>query len=133
MTMNLKHTIDQSMKEAIQTLTNHSAQTISNNPTVKRNCHEIQNLKEENARLMKQVQVLSSEQNKLHHKITLMEQKNLENCLVFRGLSEDISENYYSVREKVYNELAHTFEGNDYATNLSMAKNVIIKKVQKSG
>ena len=121
LTNNLKHTIDQSMKEAIQTLTSQSAQIISNNLTVQQNCHEIRNLKEENARLTKQVQVLSSEQNKLQHKIILMEQKNLENCLVFRGLSEDISENDYNVRDKVYKELAHTFEGNNYAMNLSMA------------
>ena len=133
LTNNLKHTIDQSMKEAIQTLTAQSAQIISNNPTVKQNCNEIQNLKEENARLTKQVQVLSSEQNKLQHKITLMEQKSLENSLVFRGLSEDISENDYNVREKVYSELAHTFKGNNYATNLTMAKNMVIKKCKRVG
>ena len=84
LTNNLKHTIDQSMKEAIQTLTAQSAQIISNNPMVQQNCNKIWNLKEENARLTKQVQVLSSEQNKLQHKITLMEQKSLENSVVFR-------------------------------------------------
>ena len=60
LTNNLKHTIDQSMKEAIQSLTSQSAQTISNQPTVQQNFHEIQNLKEENTRLTKQVQILSS-------------------------------------------------------------------------
>ena len=133
LTNNLKHTIDQSMKEAIQTLTSQNAQTISNNPTVQQNCREIRDLQEENARLTKQVQVLSSEQNKLQHKITLMEQKSLENCLVFRGLSEDISKNDYNVREKVYKELAHTFEGNNYAMNLSMAKNIAIKSCKRVG
>ena len=133
LTNNLKHTIDQSMKEAIQSLTSQSAQTISNHPTVQQNCREIRNLKEENAKLTKQVQILSSKQNKLQHKITLMEQKNLENCLVFRGLSEDISENDYNVREKIYKELAHTFEGNNYAMNLSMAKNIVIKRCKRVG
>ena len=131
LTNNLKHTIDQSMKEAIQSITSQSAQTISNHLTVQQNCREIRNLKDENTRLTKQVQVLSSEQNKLQHKITPMEQKNLENCLVFRGLSEDISENDYNVREKIYKELAHTFEGNNYAMNLSMAKNIVIKKCKR--
>ena len=133
LTNNLKHTIDQSMKEAIQSLTSQSAQTISNHPTVQQNCREVRNLKEKNAKLTKQVQILSSEQNKLQHKITLMEQKNLENCLVFRGLSEDISENDYNVREKIYKELAHTFEGNKYAMNLSMAKNIVIKRCKRVG
>ena len=133
LTNNLKHTINQSMKEAIQSLTSQSAQTISNHPTVQQNCREIRNLKEENAKLTKQVQILSSEQIKLQHKITLMEQKNLENCLVFRGLPEDISENDYNVREKIYKELAHTFEGNNYETNLSMAKNIVIKRCKRVG
>ena len=121
------------MKEAIQSLTSQSAQTISNHLTVQQNCREIRNLKEENAKLTKQVQILSSEQIVLQHKITLMEQKNLENCLVFRGLSEDISENDYNVREKIYKELAHTFEGNNYETNLSMAKNIVIKRCKRVG
>ena len=133
LTNNLKNTIDQSMKEVIQSLTSQSAQTISNHPTVQQNCREIRNLKEENAKLTKQVQILSSKQNKLQQKITLMEQKNLENCLVFRGLSEDISENDYNVREKIYKELAHIFEGNNYAMNLSMAKKIVIKRCKRVG
>ena len=62
-----------------------------------------------------------------------MEQKNLESCLVFRGLSEDISENDYNVRDKVYKELAHTFEDNNYAMKLSMAKNIVIRRCKRVG
>ena len=65
LTNNLKDTIDKSMKEAIQSLTSDSAKLISNNPVVQKNRAEIQDLKMENARLTKQVQVLSSEQSKL--------------------------------------------------------------------
>ena len=63
LTNNLKETIDKSMKEAIQSLTLDSAKLISNNLVVQKNRTEIQNLKVENARLTKQVQVLSSEQS----------------------------------------------------------------------
>ena len=97
LTNNLKDTIDKSMKEAIQSLTSDSAKLISNNPVVQKNRAEIQDLKMENARLTKQVQVLSSEQSKLQHKIIVMEQCSLENSLVFRGISEDITECDYNL------------------------------------
>ena len=87
----------------------------------------------ENARLTKQVQVLSSEQSKLQHKIIAMEQHTLENSLVFRGIPEDITKNDYNMWEKVYSELAYTFEGEDYVANLIMAKNMAIKKCKRVG
>ena len=87
----------------------------------------------ENARLTKQVQVLSSEQSKLQHKIIVMEQHSLENSLVFRGIPEDITESDYNLREKVYQELAHIFEGDDYSAKLTMAKNMAIKKCKRVG
>ena len=133
LTNNLKEIIDKSMKEAIQSLTSESTKLISNNPVVQKNQTEIQNLKVENARLTKQVQVLSSEQSKLQHKIIAMEQRSLENSLVFRGISEDVSENDYSLREKVYQELAPIFEGDDYPAKLTMAKNMAIKKCKRVG
>ena len=107
LTNNLKESIDKSMKEAIQSLTSDSAKLISNNPVVQKNQAEIQDLKVENARLTKEVQVLSSEQSKLQHKIIVMEQHSLENLLVFRGISQDITECDYNLCEKVYQELAH--------------------------
>ena len=134
LTNNLKKTIDKSMKEAIQSLTSDSAKLISSNPVVQKNWTEIQNLKVENARLTKQVQVLSSEQSKLQHKIIVMEQRSLENSLVFRGISEDITESDYNLRDKkVYQELAHIFEGDDYPAKLTMAKNMAVKKCKRVG
>ena len=133
LTNNLKETIDKSMKEAIQSLTLDSTKLISNNPVVQKNRAEIQNLKVENARLTKQVQVLSSEQSKLQHKIIVMEQRSLENLLVFRGISEDITECDYNLREKVYQELAHIFERDDFPAKLTMAKNMAVKKCKRVG
>ena len=75
LTNNLKETIDKSMKEAIQTLTTCNANLVSNNPIVQHNSREVDTLKLQNARLTKQVQVLTSEQNKLQQKILSMEQR----------------------------------------------------------
>ena len=62
-----------------------------------------------------------------------MEQRSLENSLVFRGISEDVSESDYSLCEKVYQELAPIFEGEDYPAKLLMAKNMAIKKCKRVG
>ena len=62
-----------------------------------------------------------------------MEQHSLENSLVFRGISEDITESDYNLREKVYQELAHIFEGDDYPAKLTMAKNMAVKKCKRVG
>ena len=62
-----------------------------------------------------------------------MEQCSLENSLVFRGIAEDITESDYNLREKVYQELAHIFEGDDYSAKLTMAKNMALKNCKRVG
>ena len=52
-----------------------------------------------------------------------MEQCTLKNSLIFSGIPEDINENNYSMREKVYSELTYTWDGEDFASKLVMAKN----------
>ena len=133
LTKNLKDTIDKSMKEAIQTLTSNSETLVSNNPTVQTTSKEVNTLKLENARLMRQVQILTSEQSKLQQKITIMEQRSLENAVVFRGIPEDMNETDYSMREKIYQELSFTLEGESSFVKIAMAKNMVIKRCKRVG
>ena len=121
------------MKEAIQTLTSNSKTLISNNPTVQTTSEEVNTLKLENARLTKQVQVLTSKQSKLQQKIIIMEQRSLENALVFRGIPEDMNETDYSMREKIYQELSFTLEGGSSSVKIAMAKNMVIKRCKRVG
>ena len=133
LTKNLKDTIDKSMKEAIQTLTSNSETLVSNNPTVQTTSKEVNTLKLENARLTRQVQILTSEQSKLQQKITIMEQRSLENAVVFRGIPEDMNETDYSMREKIYQELSFTLEGESSFVKIAMAKNMVIKRCKRVG
>ena len=133
LTNNLKDTIDKSMKMAIQTLTSNSETLVSNNPTVQSTSKEVKTLKLENARLTRQVQVLTSEQSKLQQKIANMEQRSLENAVVFRGIPEDMNETDYSMREKVFHEISFTLEGKNPIIKLAMAKNMVIKKCKRVG
>ena len=131
LTKNLKDTIDKSMKEAIQTLTSNSETLVSNNPTVQSTSKEVNTLKLENARLTRQVQILTSEQSKLEQKIIIMEQRSLENAVVFRGIPEDMND--YSMREKNYQELSFTLEGESSFVKIAMAKNMVIKRCKRVG
>ena len=133
LTNNLKDTIDKSMKEAIHTLTSNSETLVSNNPIVQSTSKKVKTLKLENARLTRQVQVLTSEQNKLQQKIANMEQRSLENAVVFRGIPEDMNETDYSMREKVFHEISFTLEGENPTIKLAMAKNMVIKKCKRVG
>ena len=115
LTNNLKDTIDKSMKEAIQTLTSNSETLVSNNPTVQSTSKEVKTLKLENARLMRQVQVLTSEQSKLQQKIANMEQRSLENAVVFRGIPEDMNEtDLQHARKSLPGNIIHTRRRESY-------------------
>ena len=50
---------------------------------------------------------------------------------MFRGLPEDITECDYNLRKKVYQELTHIFEGENYQAKLTMAKNMAIKNAKE--
>ena len=84
-----------------------------------------------NARLTRQVQVLTSEQSKLQQKIISMEQRSLKNAVVFRGIPEDMNETDYSMREKIYQEISLTLEGESPIGKMAMAKNMVIKRCKR--
>ena len=62
---NSKSTINELIKKALQNMTSTVTTLVENNPTVPKNTTKIDQLKAENFRLNRQVQVLSSEQGKL--------------------------------------------------------------------
>ena len=62
-------------------------------------------LKEENSRLKKELQYLSAEQGKLETRMEHIENRNLENCLIIRGLKEDYKETDEMGRDRIYREL----------------------------
>ena len=79
------------------------------------------------------VQVLTSKQSKLQQKIISMEQRLLENAVVFRGIPEDMNETDYSMREKIYQEISFTLEGESPIVKMAMAKNMVIKRCKRVG
>ena len=83
---NMKEVIESSIQRAIDTMGNTIHQMIANNPIVTQNKMEVMELKQENTHLKKELQYLSAEQGKLETRMERIENRNLENCMIFRGL-----------------------------------------------
>ena len=79
----MKEIIETSIQHAIDTMGNTIHQMIANNPLVQSTNPEILVLKEENTRLKKEIQYLSAEQGKLETRMERIENRNLENCVIF--------------------------------------------------
>ena len=83
MESNMKEIIETSIQRAIDTMVSTIHQMISSNPVVQTTNSEICVLKEENNRLKKELQYLSAEQVKLENRMERIENRNLENCVIF--------------------------------------------------
>ena len=83
MESNMKEIIETSIQRAIDTMGSTIHQMISSNPVVQTTTSEICVLKEENTRLKKELQYLSAEQVKLESRMERIENRNLENCVIF--------------------------------------------------
>ena len=83
MESNMKEIIETSIQRAIDTMGSTIHQMISTNQVVQTTNSEILVLKEENIRLKKELQYLSAEQVKLENRMERIENRNLENCVIF--------------------------------------------------
>ena len=98
---NMKEIIETSIQRAIDTMGSTIHQMIANNPVIQNTNSEVLVLKEENSRLKKELQYLSAEQGKLENRMERIENRNLENCVILRGLKEDYKETDESGRDKI--------------------------------
>ena len=102
-------------------------QMISSNPVVQTTNSEICVLKEENTRLKKELQYLSAEQVKLENRMERIENRNLENCVIFRGLKEDNKETDKMGRDRIYRELSNLLTEEDEEERYRMARRLVIR------
>ena len=73
---------------------------VQNNPTRKSHSEAIQGLRSENLRLNRKVQQLTEEHGRIKKQLTKIETKNLEHCLIIRGLSEELKETEHMIHEQ---------------------------------
>ena len=133
MESNMKEIIETSIQRAIDTMGSTIHQMISSNPVVQTTTSEICVLKEENTRLKKELQYLSAEQVKLESRMERIENRNLENCVIFRGLKEDYKETDEMGRDRIYRELSNLLTDEDEEEHYRMARRLVIRRYKRLG
>ena len=131
--LNMKEVIESSIQRAIETMGNTIHQMIANNPQVTKNSTEMSELKQENDRLKKELQYLSAEQGKLESRMERIENRNLENCVIFRGIKDDFKETDEAGREKIYQELSNLLTEEDPEKRYEMARRLVIRRCKRLG
>ena len=133
MESNMKEIIETSIQRAIDTMGNTIHQMIATNPVVQTTNSEVHVLKEENTRLKKELQYLSAEQGKLETRMECIENRNLENCVIFRGLREDYKETDEMGRDRIYRELSNLLTEEDAEERYNMARRLVIRRCKRLG
>ena len=130
---NMKEIIETSIQRAINEMVNTIHQMIASNPVVQNNKTEVDNLKEENSRLITELQHITAEQGKLESRMERIENRNLENCLILRGIREELKETDESSREKIYRELSNLMTEDNPEDRYLMAKRLVIRRLKRIG
>ena len=131
--LNMKEVIENSIKEAIESMGSTIHQMIAQNPLVTKTSAEVLDLQQENNRLKKELQYLSAEQGKLESRMERIENRNLENCVIFRGIRDDFKETDEVGREKIYHELCNLLTEEDPDERLKMARRLVIRRCKRLG
>ena len=126
--VNMKEVIKTSIQRAIDTLGNTIHHMIANNPIVTQSKTEVLELKQENIRLKKELQYLSAEQGKLESRMERIKNRNLENCIIFRGIQEDYKETDEAGRDKIYRELSNLMTDENPEERYNMARRLVIRR-----
>ena len=112
LTASMKSIVDNSIKDALKTLTGSINKVVTEDPEIKKHKCNISQLQTENLRLTRKVQVLDNEYNKLKTRINTIEQKALDHTLILRGIAEIQEETESSLKDGIFAELSETMRRN---------------------
>ena len=129
----LKGIVSESIKGAVDTLNRAASRFEDCSGALQKHDEEIKGLKEENDKLLQKVTVLETEHGLLKSKLSAIERKTLECCLVFKGIPDTDLEKETVTIQKLYWELSRTVDGETEAERISGAKNMLIKRCKRLG
>ena len=129
----LKGIVSESIKGAVDTLNRAASRFEDYSGALQKHDDEIKGLKEENDKLLQKVTVLETEHGLLKSKLSAIECKTLECCLVFKGIPDTDWEKETVTIQKLYWELSRTADGETEAECMSRAKNMLIKHCKRLG
>ena len=129
----LKGIVSESIKGAVDTLNRATSRFEDCSGALQKHDEEIKGLKEENDKLLQKVTVLETEHGLLKSKLSAIERKTLECCLVFKGIPDTDWEKETVTIQKLYQELSRTVHGETEAECISGAKYMLIKRCKRLG
>ena len=130
---NIRSTIDASIKDALQVMQTSLCTAVQNNTTIKAHSDEIQGLKDENLRWSRKVQQLTAEQNRMKRQITKIETRSLDQCLIIRGLPEELKETDQMILDKLHNTLSAIMYFETEVEKVNAAKQIVFQRCCRLG
>ena len=134
-TAGLKDLIDMSLKTALETMKNSVDTAIKSNPTVKLHGEQLDSLETENLLLKAKMSTIEGEQTQLKRRLANVENRALQQNLIFRGIKEEEKEKESTSRHKVYTELT-SIVGSETDTKekkMELAKQLEIRSCKRVG
>ena len=131
LTENLRSIIDESMNKAIEKVTASVNKMIETNLIA--HSTAISEIKIDTMKAHNSINIMNKEQEELKAKLTSIENRALENCLVFRGLMEGEYEKESETHKKVKETLKNLISSNSAEEAETMANNFEIRRCKCLG
>ena len=112
LTQNPRSIIDESVNKAIERVTTSVNKIIEANPVIQTHSKAIAELQKGSTQTQTSVNRISKDQEELKAKLISIENRTLENCLVFRGLPESEYEKESETRKKIMEALKNLISSN---------------------
>ena len=133
LTKNLRSIIDESVKKAIERVTASVNKIIEANPVIQTHSNAIVELQKDSIKNQTSVNRINKDQEELKAKLISIENRTLENCLVFRGVPEGEYEKESETRKKIKETLKNLISSNSDEEAEQTIKNFEIQRCKRLG
>ena len=133
LTQNLRSIIEESVSKAIERVTASVNKIIEANPVIQTHSNAIAELQNDSTQTQTSVNRISKDQEELKAKLISIENRTLENCLVFRGLPESEYEKESETRKKIKEALKNLISSNSDEEAEQTVKNFEIQRCKCLG
>ena len=124
---------DNSFCTAVNKMTTAVNELIKSNQALVAQQTNIGNLEVENKALSNKVHRFEVEQNKLKNKIDNIENRSLSNCILIKGIHDEMDEDIGSLTEKVYYELSKIIDARTDRDRRKLANEMVIVRCKRIG
>lgn len=133
LTENLRSIIDESMNKAIEKVTASVNKIIETNPIVQSHSKALSEIQTISKKSQNKMNIMSKEHEELKAKLISFENKTLENCLVFKGITEGEYKKEGETHRKIKETLKNLISSNTAEEAQRMANNFEIRKCRRLG